>query len=113
MLLRAPHRFTDAGGILGVVFVALDVWLHKLRADEPDRMAQLRQLPSPVVGTAGGFQADEAWGQSGEKGQDLVPREPFFENDLAVDVHTVELKKVFGRINTQRSNLLHGGPSYD
>jgi hypothetical protein len=50
-------------------------------------------------------------GPAREKGQDLVPHEPLFEHNLAVDVYTVELKEVFGRIDTQRRNLLHGGPS--
>jgi hypothetical protein len=105
--------FTDAGGILGVIFVTLDIGLHKLRADELDCMTQLRQLPSPVVGTPGGFQANEAWGQAGAKGQDLRPDEPLFEHHFAMGVYAMEVKNVLGRVDTQRSNLLHSGPSYD
>jgi hypothetical protein len=65
------------------------------------------------VGTAGGFQANEAGGQSGDKGQDLRPDEALFEHHLTVGVHAVEVKDVLGRVDSQGSNVLHGGPSYD
>jgi uncharacterized glyoxalase superfamily metalloenzyme YdcJ len=64
------------------------------------------------MGAAGGFQSNKAGGQAGDKRQDLVPHESLFEDDLAVRIHTVELHEVLGRIDTQRSNLWHGGPSY-
>jgi hypothetical protein len=111
--VRATHRFTDGLGIVGIIFVPLYVGFHKLRADALDGVAELRQLTGPVMGATRGLQANEAGGQPSEKGQHLVPHEPLFEDDFAVHVHAVELKEVLGRIDTQRSNLLHGGPSYD
>jgi hypothetical protein len=48
-----------------------------------------------------------------DKGQDLRPGEALFEHHLAMGVHAMKVKAVLGRVETQRSNLLHGGPSYD
>jgi hypothetical protein len=48
-----------------------------------------------------------------DKGQDLRPGEALFEDHLAVGVHSMKVNNVLGRVDTQRSNLLHGGPSYD
>jgi hypothetical protein len=48
----------------------------------------------------------------GDKGQDLRPGEALFEDHLAVGVHSMKVNNVLGRVETQRSNLLHGGPSY-
>jgi hypothetical protein len=65
------------------------------------------------MGTARSFQANEARGQPGDERQHFLPHKALFEHALALDIHAVELKKVLGRVDTQCSNLLPGGPSYD
>ena len=36
--IGSVHRFTDRLGIIGIVLIALDEWLNKLRGNDVDRV---------------------------------------------------------------------------
>jgi hypothetical protein len=52
------HRFTDGFGVVGVVLVAFDVRLYKLRSNQFDDVAMCLQLARPVMSTTTGLHAN-------------------------------------------------------
>ena len=52
------HRFADRLCIIGVVLVALDVRLHKLRRDQADLIAHGLQASRPIMSATAGLHAD-------------------------------------------------------
>ena len=49
--MGATYGFTDGLSIVGIIFVAFDIGLHKLGTDKLYSVPQLRQLTGPVMGT--------------------------------------------------------------
>ncbi len=58
--VRALRRLADRLRIDGIVLVPLHERLDVSRRDQPDRMAHVHQLATPVMGTAASFQSDGA-----------------------------------------------------
>src|SRR5712671_74964 len=108
---RAPHRLTDCLRVGGIVLMALDVGLHILRWHQTDLMAQLGQLACPMVRRGTGLHADQAWRQSLEERRNLAAAKLLSDDDLLGRVNAVNLKHVFGDIQTDRGNLhVDGSP---
>jgi hypothetical protein len=57
-------------------------------------MAQLDQLPGPVVRPRAGLNANQRRGQVGKEGQNLRPLQLLKQHLLASAIHTVHLNRV-------------------
>ena len=104
---RPSHRLTDRLGVSGIVLVALDVGLHILRRHQPHLVAELRQLPRPIMSRCAGFHANQARRQCLEELQHLAAPQLLANDDLLGHVDPVNLEHVLGDIQTNRCNL-HG-----
>ena len=107
---RAPHRLADRLGIGGIVLVALDVSLHIFGRHQPDFVAELPQLPCPMVRCGTRFHAHQARRQGLKERDYLAAPQLLPDNHLLVGVDAVNLEDVLGEIQTYRANLHPDGP---
>jgi uncharacterized membrane protein len=80
---RALSRLADRLGIRRIVLLARDEGLHVSRRDQSDRMPELADLASPIVGAAAGFHRYRAGRLAGKEGENLVPPQLLAEQDRA------------------------------
>ena len=73
MHIRPADSLADRRGIVLLVLGALTVWLDELRTYQLYPVAQLPQLPGPVIGGSGGLNADQTRSHIGKEWQHLVP----------------------------------------
>lgn len=101
---RPGHGLANRLGIGGVVLVGFDVGLDELRCHEFYRVAQSRQTPRPIMGTAAGLDADEAGRPVRKERQDLMALEGFADDRLASFVDGMQLDDLFGDIEAGGGN---------
>ena len=82
-----PHtwplrRFADCLGIGRVVFLAIYKRLDIRGRDQPDRVAQLANLPASITAAPAGFQCHQAPGLGCKKYHKLTPGDLLAEHDL-------------------------------
>src|SRR5271166_2232198 len=102
---RPAYRLADRLRVGRIVLVALDISLHILRRHQPNLVAELRQLPCPVVRGGTGLHANEARRQSFEELHHLTAAKLFPDDDLLGRIDAVDLKHVLGDIQTDCGNL--------
>lgn len=102
----SPDGFTGGGGIGGIVLATLaahPVGGDKLRRHQLHRVAELAELPCPVVRARTRFHPGHARRQLRHQLQQFVARNlRFDENCLAVLIDAMEGKHILGKINANR-----------
>jgi hypothetical protein len=76
-------------------------------------MAELHQDPSPVMGGAARFEANEAWAQLAKEGYQIPAPERLLHDDLARLVDAMNLEDALRKVDPNGGNLLHGRRSSD
>ena len=71
-------------------------------------MAQLEQLPRPVMRRGAGFHANQAGRLFLEKRLHLTPPQLTSDDNATFGINTVDLKNILRKINTYRDNFIHG-----
>ena len=98
---RGPaRRLADRLGVDGVIFSALHAGLGVSRGHKPRLMAELCDLPRPIMRRAAGFHRHHARIELGEKGQNLMPFELLAQNAPALEISRVNLKNLLGEVQT-------------
>ena len=97
------HRFANGGGVIGVVLALLA--LEAVRRDELGchqfgRMAQLDELPCPMVGAGAGFHADDAGRQLRQSVEQLIaPHIGLDQHGLAGGIDAMQGKDILGQVD--------------
>jgi hypothetical protein len=105
---RPRYRFTDRGGIVGVVLVAFEIGLHVARWHQLDRVAESLKFSAPMVCARAGFNANKAGRQGREKLQPLRTANPLADHHRAISIRAVNLEYRLRNIETNCANLAHG-----
>ena len=82
--------------------------LHVDRRDQPHIVAELQNLPAPVVGARTGLHRHHASLLRAENVQQPLPAQLPAERDRAVRPSTMKLKAALRQINRDDGNLFHG-----
>lgn len=109
--MRPAHRLADRFRIRGIVLVGLHVGLHKVRRKQAQRVSMALERPRPVVRTRAGFHANHTRRQVYEHPAHLAAVDLTAQYDLAVLIHTVQLKNALCQIDANGCNS-HGGRSH-
>lgn len=99
--VRLPRGGANRFGVIAVVLLASDEWLHILRADDLHLMAERLELSRPAEGAGAGFNHNGAAINLCDDDKQLIAHDPAFENDTAIAVHAMELEDVFGDVDTE------------
>lgn len=103
---RLGQGRADRLGVRGISLPALDEGLDIRRRDQPHLVAELRQLPRPVVRPRAGFDAGQTRAQAREEQQQLCAPQLPPDDNRPGGVDRVDLKHVLGQIQPDSSNLL-------
>src|SRR4029077_284999 len=109
---RPAHRFANRLGIDRVVLAALDVALDILRRHQQHRVPQAAQQPRPVMRGAARLDADSRRWQLGKEFLDLAAPQLPPQYRLLVLVNSMNLKDMFGRVQTNSDNRHSDGSSW-
>jgi hypothetical protein len=105
-------RFTDCGGIVGVVLAGLalqPVGRDEVGGDYAGVQTNAAQTACPMVGAGARLHGDEATGwQLGAPEQEFVATEGPARDTLPTGVNRVNLQHALGQIHTDSCNLAHG-----
>jgi len=105
---RPLRCFADCFGIDRVVFLPLHKWLYIGGRDQPDFMAQLGELTSPVMSAATCLQRYGATRLGCEEVQQLSSADPLAEYRSTPLIRSMNVKHVLGDIQTDYDNFRHG-----
>jgi hypothetical protein len=106
----SPHSLADGLGIGSIVLIALNVGLHVLGRHQPDLVAKLAQLASPMVSRGASFHANQARWQGLKERHHLAAPQLLPDDHFLIGVDAVNLEDVLGEIQTYRANLHVDGP---
>jgi hypothetical protein len=95
------HRFTNAFGIMHVVFVRLDLGFGKLGRHKFHFMVMVTESSSPVMRPATDLHPDEHRGQGGDKGQQGIAGKALAQDDLAPLIYLDNMKDPLGDVDSQ------------
>jgi hypothetical protein len=101
-------RLTDGLGVCRIVLAALYIGLHVSWRHQLDLMAELDQLPRPMVRGGAGLHTHQAGRLFLEEGQQLGPPQLPAHDHGPRRVNAVDLKNVLRKINTDCDNFVHG-----
>src|SRR6266511_2173037 len=105
---RPRDRFADCGGVVGIVFAALQIGFHVARRHQPHRVAERLKPAAPIMCGRTRLNADEAGRKGREELQQLCSGDALPDYYRASSVHAVNLKNRLRDIETDRANLAHG-----
>ena len=101
-------RLADCLRIGRVVLVALDERFHVDRRDQFHLVAELPDLPAPMMRARAGLHRHHAGRLRRQKWHDLGPRQLPAERNGSVRMRSMRLKTVLREINPDDANLFHG-----
>src|SRR5215475_8302781 len=102
---RPLRCFADCFGIDRIVLLPLHERLYIGRRDQPNFMAKLGQLTSPVMGSTTCLQRYSATRLCCEEIQQLSSADPLAEHRSTPLIRSVNVKNVLGDIQTDCDNL--------
>jgi hypothetical protein len=105
---RPLHRLADRLGIRHIALLPLDAGLPIGRRDQPHRMAQLADLPRPMVGSATGLQRHNTRCLSREELEDLGPCQALAEYHPPARIGALGLDYLLRNVEPDRASLSHG-----
>src|SRR3954467_14541411 len=106
---RGPlSGLADRFGIGHVVLLPLDERLHVRRRDQLHRVAKLGDLTPPVVGARTRLHGHRTGRERGQEREELAAAQLLAKDHRARAVSPMELKDVFGEIESDGANLVHG-----
>ena len=115
MLLTATKRIVGrvtasqiASAFGGIGFASLDVGLHVGRRHQANRLAELVQFTAPMMSCRTRLDADEAGVKASEEFQHLATAQWLTNDYLAASVDAVNLENIFGKVESDCNNLIHG-----
>jgi hypothetical protein len=103
-------RLAACLGIGAVVLVALHVRLHVLGRHLSHVVSAGGELATPVMRRRAGFEADETWRQRREELHDVASPQAFAEHYRSFRTDAVDVEHVFGDVEPDSGNLVHGWP---
>src|ERR1700722_4722086 len=106
MVLRP--RLADGFRIGRVRLTALDERFDVGWWNEAHIMAEVRDLARPIVSTTACLHANQTWRQFFEEAQHFAATQFPIEQGRACNIGTVNLENVFGQIEPDGANILHG-----
>lgn len=104
---RTLRGLTDRFGIGRIVLLPLDEGLHVGRRDQLHCVAELADLPAPVMRAGTGLHSDDARGLSGEEGQHLFAPQLPAEDRRTGGIRAVRLEDVLGQIQADGADGVH------
>ena len=107
---RARRCLADRLSVRRIVLLTLDVRLDILRRDQPHRMAQIADLPAPVMSAGAGLHRHRAARLRCQKFQYFPAAQLLAERNRSIGPRAVQLKAVLRQINSDHANLVHGRP---
>src|SRR4051794_32289479 len=105
---RPLRRFADRLSIRHIILLPLDEGPYVSGWDQPHRVAQLAQLPRPVVRPATRLQRHKTGRLPREKLEHLGPHQALAEHHPAGRIGPVRLKYPLRNIKPYRASLAHG-----
>jgi len=103
--VRLLHRGADRLGVIGIVLLPADEWLHILRGHDLYRVTQLLELPLPIECAGRGFDADQARLQFADDLDQLIAAKPPGQHRASLSVDTVELENILRQVDAEYMNL--------
>src|SRR3954464_1019073 len=91
-----------------VILLALDERLHVRRRDQLHRVAELGNLPPPIVSTATGLHGHRAGRERCQEREELAAAQLLAKDNSSRAVGSVQLKDVLGEIQSDGAHLVHG-----
>ena len=85
-----------------VVLLGLEQRLHILRCDDPPLVAERLEATLPDDRARAGLDADRAWRQASDDGEQVLPPDPALKNASAVRVGAIELEHVLRQVDPER-----------
>lgn len=113
---RSPGGFADGSGIVAVVFdvpATLPVGCHETGIDDARIMPQVTQGSCPVMGARAGLHGYNTGRQIAEERQQLGTSNRPFEHDMLTCIDAAQGESVFGQINTNTDDRIHGSPRFN
>jgi hypothetical protein len=98
------YRSADRLGVIAVVLLSADEWLHVLRGYDLHGVTELLELPLPIECAGGGFDADEARLQFAKDLEQLFAADPPHQNRASPAVDTMQ-REAFCQIDPECVNL--------
>jgi hypothetical protein len=105
---RPLCRLADRLGISRVILLPLHERLDVGRRDQPHCVAQLADLPPPIVRPCASFHRDNAGRLCRQKPKQLGSREALAEQHMAGGIRPVRLEDVLRDVQPDRDSLFHG-----
>ncbi len=86
-------------GIIAIILLAANKWLHILWADELHLMPNSLKAPCPIKCTRASFDDNPARRDLCNNAHQLIPHDTSLQNSSAGGIHTVQLENILGDIN--------------
>lgn len=105
---RSPCRFADGDGVVEIILpgaALVAIGGDEAGIDDPGLMAELGELPRPVVGAGAGLHGDDDGRCVGEELEQAGAVEGLSQHDVPVLINAADGKGILGQINTDADNL--------